>query len=168
MNCAALRVCLALVVLSLAPPALASELYTNVIQTQLNLPEKPLCNLCHQTVVGGPLMVTKLFGIRLRDKYGLRGADLAGLQRILMQMQASGEDDSDGDGIGDIAELLQGTDPNVPEGGVAADEPRYGCYCSAVPAPSAPAVAGAAWLSGLALSSWRRRAVRRLRAERKT
>ena len=168
MNCAALRVCLALVVLSLAPPALASEVFTDVVKAQLNLPEKPLCTLCHQTLVGGPMMVTKPFGLTLQKKYGLRLLDVAGLQRILMQMQATGEDDSDGDGIGDIAELLQGTDPNVPEGGVAADEPRYGCYCSAVPAPSAPAAAGAAWLAGLALSSWRRRAVRRLRAERKT
>jgi hypothetical protein len=167
MNCAALRVCLALVVLSLAPPALASEVFTNVVQAQLNLPEKPLCTLCHQTLVGGPMMVTKPFGLTLQSpKYGLRLLDVAGLQRILMQMQATGEDDSDGDGIGDIAELLQGKDPNVPEGGVAADEPRYGCYCSAVHAPSAPAAAGAAWLAGLALSSWRRRAVRR--AERKT
>ena len=71
------------------------------------------------------------------------------------------------DRVGDIAELLQGTDPNVPEGGVAVDEPRFGCYCSSGPAPRSSTAGGAAWLAALGLSGFRRRAVRRLRDERK-
>ena len=57
-------------------------------------------------------------------------------------MQVNG-DDSDGDRVGDIAELLQGTDPNVPEGGPPPEEARYGCYCSAVGGLSASSGAGA-------------------------
>jgi hypothetical protein len=168
MNRAALRISFGLAVLSLSPPALASETFPDTIKAQLNLPAAPLCTLCHQTLIGGVMTVTKPFGRNLQQKYGLRLLDVQGLISALMQAQANG-DDSDGDGVGDIAELLQGTDPNVGEGGTAVDTgPRYGCYCSAVPALPASAAAGAVWLSGLALTEWRRRrADRRIRGERK-
>jgi len=132
MNRAALRICLALAVVALAPSARASDPFPEVIKAQLKLSEAPLCTVCHATLIGGLMTVTKPFGRNLMQKYGLRALDIPGLQNAIMKAQENG-DDSDGDGVGDIAELIQGTDPNVPEGGVAVDEPRYGCYCS-VPA----------------------------------
>ena len=181
MNRAALRICLALAVVALAPSARASDPFPEVIKAQLKLSEAPLCTVCHATLIGGLMTVTKPFGRNLMQKYGLRALDIPGLQNAIMKAQENG-DDSDGDGVGDIAELIQGTDPNVPEGGVAVDEPRYGCYCS-VPAahvdtraggvgargwagvaPSSTAAA-AAWVSGLVLAGLRRRAVRRARAQ---
>ena len=167
MNRVALRVLFALLVLSLSPLALASEPFPVNIKAQLMLPgEPPPCTLCHLTLIGGLMTVTKPFGQNLQRKYGLGPIDVSVLRNAIMQAQANG-DDSDGDRVGDIAELLQGTDPNVPEGGVAVDEPRFGCYCSTGPAPRSSTAGGAAWLAALGLSGFRRRAVRRLRDERK-
>ncbi|HMI87518.1 MAG TPA: hypothetical protein VK550_25700 [Polyangiaceae bacterium] len=167
MNRTALRVSFALAVFALAPAARASDPFPDTIKMQLNLSEAPPCTYCHQTLIGGLMTVTKPFG-RTVQKYGVHLQDVAALRNAIMQMQVNG-DDSDGDGVGDIAELLQGTDPNVAgEGGIEADEARYGCFCSTPPARSAPSVVGAAGLAGLALSGFGRRALRRRRVERKT
>jgi hypothetical protein len=166
MNRVALRVFFALAILSLANAARASDPFPLIIQGQLKLVEAPPCTHCHLTLIGGAMTVTKPFGRNLQQKYGLVSQDFEGLKRAIMLAQTNG-DDVDGDGVGDIAELIQGTDPNVPEGGVAEEDVRYGCYCSTShAAPST--VGGALWLSALALSSWRRRGVRRSRDERKT
>jgi hypothetical protein len=167
MNRTSLRVSLALAVLSLAPTARASDPFADEIQRQLQLKERPLCTICHATLIGGIGTVNKPFGKNLQQKYGLILLDLPGLRSAIMQAEAN-NDDVDGDGVGDIAELRQGTDPNVAgEGGTVPDEVRHGCYCSAPRAATAPNAAGAVWLSGWALSLWRRRAARR-RMERTT
>lgn len=165
MNRASLRICFALAIVALAPAARASDPFPQVIQTQLMLPAAPLCTICHLTLIGGPMTVTKPFGRNLQQKYGLKSQDFAGLQNAIMQAQING-DDVDGDGVGDIAELIQGTDPNVPEGGVAEEQARYGCYCS-VPA-RAPSSTAAAWISGVVLAGLRRRTLRRARVEKKS
>jgi len=160
---------LALLVLTLAPRALASDGYPDEIKQQLMLGQAPLCTICHETLIGGLMTVNKPFGRALQQKYGLRFLDVPGLRAALMRMQQEGHD-SDGDGVGDIAELLQGQDPNAPgEGGVlVTDEPRYGCYCSAVGRASTSAAAGAVWLSGLLLSVGRRRRATPRRGVRET
>ena len=168
MNRSTLRVSFAVLVLSLASKAMASDPFPDTIKAQLNLPEAPLCTICHATLIGGSMTVVKPFGRTLQQKYGLRLQDVQGLRSALMQMQANG-DDSDGDGVGDIAELLQGTDPNAGgEGGIVPDEVRHGCYCSVRPAPIRAGAEGAVWLSGLAICGWRRRAVGRRRIGRKS
>ena len=151
MNRAALRVSLALLVLSISPAALASDPFPDVIKTQLNLPEAPLCTICHETLIGGLMTVNKPFGRTLQQKYGVRLLDSEGLKAALRQMQANG-DDSDGDRVSDIAELLGGTDPNVPSEGPVMEEVRYGCYCSAVRPSFGSSGAGVAWLFGIALA----------------
>jgi len=162
--------CLTLLVLTSAPRAFASLPFPEDIKTQLMLTgDPPPCTYCHLTLIGGLMTVTKPFGRNLQTKYGVTQQDLVGLRNAIMQADAN-RDDVDGDGVTDINELRQGTDPNVPnEGGIAATEdPRYGCYCSAVGGPSAPGVAGAAWLSGLLFSVWRRRRTMQRRGERET
>jgi hypothetical protein len=149
-----------------ASNALASDPFPEAMKTQLNLPEAPLCTVCHLTLIGGIMTVTKPFGRNLQQKYGLILLDMQGLRSAIMQAQANG-DDSDGDGAGDIAELIRGTDPNVAEGDAAPEEVRHGCYCSLPPTRSASSAAGLAWLSSLAVIIGRRRAMRRLRSERK-
>ena len=157
-----------LLVLTLAPRAFASEPYPEIIRDQLMLTAPPVCTICHATIVGGLMTVNKPFGRTLQQKYGVRFQDVQGLRTAIMRMQETG-DDSDGDGISDTAELQQGTDPNVPQGGgPIAEEVRYGCYCSAAGGPSAPASAGAAWLGGLLLSVGRRRRATLRRGVRKT
>src|SRR5689334_22048844 len=158
---------LAMALFASAKSARASEPFPDAIKTQLKLAEAPLCTVCHLTLIGGLMTVTKPFGRNLMQKYGLRMGDLAGLQNAISQAQTNG-DDSDGDGVGDIAELIRGTDPNVPEGGTAVDEPRYGCYCSvSLPAPASSAAA-AGLAAAVVLAGMRRRAVRRARTERKS
>lgn len=169
MKRAALPVVLALVGLSLSTRAMASAPFSEAIQMQLKLPsaQVPLCTLCHVTIFGGAGTVGTPFGLTAYKKYGLRQLDLAALQNVISQMQTNG-DDSDGDGVGDIAELLQSTDPNVKPGEPPPDPPRYGCYCTTVSARSGFSATSAAWLSGLALTTWRRRRTVRLRRARQT
>ena len=172
MNRPALRTCFALAIVALAPPARASDPYPGIIQQQLKLSAAPLCTICHLTLIGGPMTVTKPFGRNLQQKYGLGSQDFAGLPKAIMDAQANG-DDVDGDGVGDIAELIRGTDPNVPEGGVAVEEPKFGCYCS-LPSAAPPSAASAvAWwsgsvFSGLVMAGLRRRGARRAREEKKS
>jgi len=165
MNRAFLPLALVLVALSLSPAAMASQQYPDAIKDQLKLVEAPPCTICHLTNIGGLMTVTKPFGLNLMNKYGLRSQDVPGLQKAITDAQRNG-DDVDGDGAHDIDELINGTDPNVPEGGVAAEQPKFGCYCTAVRARSGFSAAGAVWLAALALSSFRRKGAPRHRQER--
>jgi hypothetical protein len=109
--------------------------------------------------------VIKPFGINLMMKYGLRWGDVPGLQRAIKADQDNG-DNVDGDQVPDIQELIQGTDPNVAEGGVAPEQPKFGCYCTAVRARSGFSAAGAVWLAALGLTGFRRKVAPRRRQER--
>jgi hypothetical protein len=155
-----------LLALTVASRALASDPYPELIKQQLLLEQPPLCTICHETLIGGLMTINKPMGRTLQQKYGLRFQDPAGLRAAIMRMQENG-DDSDGDRISDTAELQQGTDPNVPQGGAPLEEARYGCYCSAV-GGSPSFGAGAAWLSGFALAMGRRRRARLRPTERDT
>ena len=165
MNRAFLPLAIVLVALSLSPAAMASQPYPDDIKAQLMLPDAPLCTLCHLHNIGGTGTVDKPFGLNLMNKYGLRALDIPGLRRAIMLAQQNG-DDVDGDKVPDIDELLQGTNPNVPEGGVAAEGPKFGCYCTAVHARSGFSAAGAVWLAALALTGFRRKVAPRRRQER--
>jgi hypothetical protein len=122
-----------------------------------------MCTYCHQDLNGGPRTVSQPFGKTLM-KHGLTKYDAAGLARILTAMEASGDDDSDGDLVSDIAELRAGTDPNVNDiTGEAPQQRRYGLYCS-TPRGGAPLSAtGWVWPTALLLFAWR---IRRSSARR--
>jgi hypothetical protein len=165
MNRAALRLLFVLVVLALSPAALASDTFPDEIKAQLMLTEAPMCTICHLTNIGGTGSVTKPFGRNLMMKYGLREKDIAGLHNAITQNQQNG-DNVDGDAVPDIPELIQGTDPNVPEGGVAAEEPQFGCQCTAARGRSGFSAAAAACLTALAVTGFRRKGAPRRRHER--
>ena len=145
--------------------ALASDPYPAAIAQKLSVPA-PMCTICHLTNIGGLMTVTKPFGRTAMNKYGLVKLNPTQLQTILTQMEADGVD-SDGDGVGDIAEIRAGTDPNDGPGAVSVEEPRYGLYCSmgAIGGRSTPY--GLAWLGAAALWLGRRRSNSRHAVERK-
>lgn len=163
MNRARFLLASAFALLLIAPVARASETFPDVIKTELKLAEAPLCTVCHQTLIGGRMTITKPFGITLQTKYGLRQLDVTGLKNALAQMQMKNPpDDSDGDGIGDIAELIAGTDPNVKTGETAVDEgPNYGCQCSTARTNRGFSAGALAWAAGAAIAGLRARRSRR-------
>ena len=64
---------------------------------------------------------------------GLQPADLQSLRNALTALEAEGSD-VDEDGVGDIQELRDGTNPNL-AGGLE-DPPEYGCLGNVAPTRS--------------------------------
>ena len=134
-----------------ATPALASNSFPTAIDGHLSLGYEPVCTLCHQTLLGGSGTVVQPFGQKMRSR-GLVANNLPSLNNALDALDAEGSD-VDEDGIGDIQELRDGTDPNV---GGSASGPEYGCIGNVAPVRSAWAGA-ALMLAALSLIAARRR-----------
>jgi MYXO-CTERM domain-containing protein len=152
------------VVLSSAT-ALASDPYPAAIAQKLSVPAPP-CTICHLTLIGGAMTVTKAFGRTAMDTYGLAKLNPTQLMSILTEMETDGVD-SDGDGIGDIAELRAGTDPNDGPGASSVEPPRYGLYCSTGATSGRSTIHGLWWLGAAAVWLGRRRTKLRRAVERK-
>ena len=119
-----------LVALLLVHSAAANTPYPGIVYNELGLDVAPQCTLCHRDNQGGLGTVEKPFGLELmsRGLTGTNGDDV--LPGILDDM--ANEDppsDVDGDGVGDIEELQDGTDPNV--AGSTLSPPKYGCLNTA-------------------------------------
>src|SRR5687768_17460727 len=82
----------------------ASENYPDVIRATVPTRQALPCTLCHALADGGDGEVTTAFGRHMLE-FGMTGGDAASLQRALRRNAARGWD-SDGDGIGDIEELV--------------------------------------------------------------
>jgi MYXO-CTERM domain-containing protein len=143
----------------LARSAFASPTYPAIIQSELQLMQAPDCTLCHRDDLGGAGTVIRPFGRTLMGHFQLTGGNnIAALKAALAGDEAQ-HSDSDGDGVGDIDELLMNTNPNVGVSGVetAPDVPLPETGCAlAHGAPSG----GAAWgltLAALSLFFARRR-----------
>ena len=132
----------------LSGAALASGNYPGVVAQELSV-DAPACSLCHEgaTTFG---TVTTPFGAAMLDA-GLQASNEDSLIEALATLESEGTD-SDGDGVGDIDELLDGTDPN--SDGDAIQGPTYGCVGSTRPGNP---LAGAAILAMLAGVLLRRR-----------
>lgn len=133
--------------------ARASRRFPEEIRRDLSLDYTPQCSLCHVRGNAGSGTANTPFAISARAR-GLTGGNQQLLLTALQAMKSDGVD-SDGDGVGDIAELIAGTDPNVygPEAVNARIDPTYGC--------ASTGGAGAAGLIAtllIALSIGRRRA----------
>jgi hypothetical protein len=132
------------------PPLLANE----VKKLRGKTITPPPCTLCHASPTGGTGTVVTFFGTSMQG-LGLRGNAPASLGAALEAADADAQD-SDGDGIPDLDELAQGSDPN--DGPGRADNrpvPEHGCAIGGS-SPRSVAVF-AAYLSALLLLRRRRR-----------
>jgi hypothetical protein len=128
-----------------SPPALASTTFPEALRKKLGLEQiagpAPGCRLCHRDDLGGLKTATKPLARSLLQA-GAMGGSVPSLLGALTTLESENTD-SDADGIGDIAELKAGTDPNVglnPDGTPSATEeiplPETGCTLGAARATS--------------------------------
>ena len=108
--------------LALARTAHAVQTYPAEIQSHLGLDFTPPCTLCHATNAGGLGTITTPFGKALQA-HGLT-TDIATLDRAL---DALADNDSNGDGISDIQQLKNGSDPNTGAHLSNVQQEQFGC-----------------------------------------
>ncbi len=120
--------------LLLSGVALASPEYPDIVRDTLDMGCTPQCLICHTDNLGGSGTAKRPFVETLATKVSppVAGNDNEGLAAGLRQLadaEAMGNgEDSDGDGVKDIAELLDLRDPSVPgEGEMCQLDVRYGC-----------------------------------------
>lgn len=87
-------------------------------------PHVPPCSVCH---LGGKTSAATIFtpfawAMRVR---GL-GSSQASVDSAIIQVQSDGVD-SDGDGVPDAQEIIDGTDPNNAGGATDLQDPQLGC-----------------------------------------
>ena len=122
--------------LAASATALASPTFPGTVHSHLSLSADPACTLCHATAIGGFGTATTPFGVTVHATYGAQSENEPSLIAALDKMADAGVD-SDGDGVGDIAELKAGTDPNTSSTSPALPDYKYGCGADAVPALAA-------------------------------
>ncbi len=120
----AFAVAVGVVCLLLPAQALASPAYPTEIFDAIDMDCPPPCAVCHQDQTGGAGTATKVFADAMVNE-GLEGEDDGSVKPALEALDAAGTD-SDGDGVGDVSELKQGRDPNIP-GDSPLCGPQYGC-----------------------------------------
>jgi len=117
-----------------AAPALATPDFPETLQERLDMPCVPQCVLCHETPSGGLGTARKPF---VDDVLMFGGGILLPnepqtLRDSITNMERAGQGDADHDGVLDIVELRDGSDPNVPgEGNLCG--PKYGCGARIAP-----------------------------------
>lgn len=105
--------------------ASGSPEFPEELQDAADMPCRPACTLCHADMTGGEDTVMQPFG-RAMMLRGLRGGDDSLVGPAVAALEKDGVD-SDGDGVGDVAELSDGRSPNV-EGDDSVCGPTYGCF----------------------------------------
>jgi len=138
-----------------AAPARAERQFTRVIASDLQLGYEPPCSVCHLTNKTGSPTVTTLFAYALRDR-GL-ASDRQSLTLALTRL-ADDQADSDGDGVADVVELKNATDPNSKANAslISVADPSYGCAISLPMRGPTPALLSVLGLTAAALGLVRR------------
>ena len=129
---------LAAALVSFSAHGQAHSTFPTLIAAELDMPCVPACTICHKDTLGGFGTVTEPFGKAMQNS-GLFFTE-ASLSPALQKLEAAGTD-TDGDGVGDIAELRVGQDPNgnVDLCSQAALAARYGCGAHIALAPTSDA-----------------------------
>ena len=104
--------------------ARAEPTYPAEIQSHLGLNFTPQCTLCHATNAGGLGTITTAFGNALKAR-GLT-TNIATLDPALDAL-AVANTDSNGDGISDIQQLKNGSDPNTGAHLSNVQQEQFGC-----------------------------------------
>lgn len=120
--------------------AAATPDFPGVVAEHLQLATTPGCELCHAGTQGRGTVTTP-FGVSMRSR-GAQAYDNDSIKTALDALAAENTD-SDGDGVPDIQELKEGTDPNG--SGTETIKPEYGCSTSGKSS-------GADWLGVLVLA----------------
>ncbi len=129
-------------------PAHASRSFPRDLHNDLKLHDTPPCSVCHESGKTGIGTVTTPFGESMRAR-GLRAGDDSSLAQALASEQRDNAD-SDGDGVSDVDELINGTDPNrYGFDSSFAQEPSYGC---AVGGSGGGSLAAIGLFAGLAIA----------------
>ncbi|HXU62695.1 MAG TPA: thrombospondin type 3 repeat-containing protein [Polyangia bacterium] len=130
--------------LASAGAAWGHEEFPGIMAGELNAPHDPPCSICHLGGKTSGATVATLFAWSMRAR-GLSGSP-ATVSPAIDEVQADGVD-SDGDGVPDAQELIDGTNPNTPGAAVDIPDPQLGCHV--VPGGRA---GFAAWLVLVALA----------------
>jgi hypothetical protein len=141
-----------------SPLAAAKPSFPISITQALGLGYEPPCSVCHVKGNTGNGTASTPFALSLRAR-GLTGEGRNVLAAPLAALEAD-QVDSDGDGVIDVTELRDATDPNSPANAslVGNPDPGYGCGGS----PPSGNRRGASPLAGLGVFGalarrWRRR-----------
>jgi hypothetical protein len=102
----------------------ASPDYPEALDKASLMPCAPSCTVCHVDSAGGVNTVLQPFGLSMIGQ-GLSKGDASKIRPAILALFDLNVD-SDGDGIGDVKELDEGQDPNVP-GQPSVCGPDYGC-----------------------------------------
>lgn len=174
-------------VLGAAKPAAAHTEFPGAIQEHWGLSCTPQCTLCHVSPQGGGekwgdyspgyTVPPRGWGAFPANLIYVNGAgSITDVKTLLPQLDAirtkdcnnnpafgqtgPGICDSDGDGMSDYEEILNGRDPNIAGPGNGGDCPKYGCGANIGTLPQNPVDAGHASLAvaalGVALAIGRR------------
>lgn len=126
-----------------------SGIYNYLLPTFTVKPYAPPCSLCHDRGSTGPGTAQTPFALSAKAR-GLAPGDTQSLDNALTAMDRD-EVDSDGDGIADIQELRDGTDPNTPGDVSLVTESGPDAGCGGNTKPRSPRVTAASVLGLLLL-----------------
>lgn len=120
--------------------AQAIDVLPGQIQDAVGLDCAPACILCHTTADGGAGTATKPFIQSITNDTGDVRSALVGIGTVLVNAE-SRMTDADHDGVTDVQELRDETDPNSADNGPLCPEIFYGCGASAPPEQDAATAA---------------------------
>ena len=119
-----LFLCVGVGLVASAHAAHAKEQFRDAIVSELNASQTPPCSICHLGGKTSGATVFTPFAWTMRA-HGMSNSTSS--VRSAIRAVATDEVDSDGDGVPDAQEILDGTDPNAPGTATDIQDPQLGC-----------------------------------------